>query len=457
MLKFGNKEFRNIQEQVEKNAKDIEKLIEDGVSGGLPSDNPTADGQILVGNTDGSVDWTTETISELVNESEFEELVRATPTSVSIIEDQGKLELMLEHDGNVLDINETPNIFLQKKLVSGTNIKTINGVSILGSGDLQIGEGGIVSDDNVVEFEEISAAPIAPTVVDEATMTKLQDPNTIIKYNNRNYYYTSWIGGDAQTVEYRNVVTIVRNPATGNASIFYNTINVRVVSTGTYTPAGVWFAADDQVFDIPSTLGTDYTDDGAYIWVANKYGTTKTSAWQKYTPGSGGSVDLSNYYTKQESEDQFASKSSFNTTVMGINAVLDDIPNTYATRVSVAGLEATVMGEISSLDSRVETLEDVAAGEGNFVPLDPVTEDGQILVGNIDGTYTWSTQTITELYNTASTANTTANEAKSITVGFSENLSNLRISLDSTDEDVADLNTRVTALENLGNAEEGSY
>ena len=48
--------------------------------------------------------------------SHFEELVRATPTDVSIIEDQGKLELMLEHDGNVLAINDTPNQFLQRRL-----------------------------------------------------------------------------------------------------------------------------------------------------------------------------------------------------------------------------------------------------------------------------------------------------------------------------------------------------
>ena len=44
------------------------------------------------------------------------ELEKATPTDVSIIEDQGKLELMLEHDGNVLAVNDTPNQFLQRRL-----------------------------------------------------------------------------------------------------------------------------------------------------------------------------------------------------------------------------------------------------------------------------------------------------------------------------------------------------
>lgn len=55
-------------------------------------------------------------ISEYININHFEDLVRATPTDVSIIEDQGKLELMLEHDGNVLAINDTPNQFLQRRL-----------------------------------------------------------------------------------------------------------------------------------------------------------------------------------------------------------------------------------------------------------------------------------------------------------------------------------------------------
>ena len=52
-----------------------------------------------------------------------ENLVRETPTDVSIIEDQGKLELMLEHDGNVLAINDTPNQFLQRRLDKPTSQK----------------------------------------------------------------------------------------------------------------------------------------------------------------------------------------------------------------------------------------------------------------------------------------------------------------------------------------------
>lgn len=532
MLKFGNKEFRNIQEQVEKNAKDIEKLIEEGVPGTgseLPTEKPTDNGQILLGNINGSVEWSTETIREF-----------------------------------------------QHELVSGENIKTINGVSILGSGNIQIEGGG--SKDNVVEIADGALrghSTINPYTVDEATLTKLQDPNTIIKYNGDNYYNSELLGNNI--ILYKGFTTISNNTAYGTCSIFYNIINVRTVADNYGT--GLWYTIE-TVFDVPSTLGTTYTEDGDYIWVAKKSGDSADSAWQKYTPGSGnnvvveltnlaysstnptvvdeatmqklkdpntiikyenkfyychkittsnydtiieyktpvtlntfaasgdavfnqdiinvrtegstsafklgvwtridlvrdvptklpstdkyaeygdyvwvanktenlttydwkkytpgsgGSVDLSNYYTKTEADNQFTANTVFNTTTMGINAILDDIPKTYATKTTVNDLETQLRQEISGIDSRVTTLENAGGTGGNFNPQDPVTDDGQILIGNVDGTYSWSTQTIQELWDTADTANTTATTAtNSITA----------------------LDTRVTALENAGGSGGASY
>ena len=37
---------------------------------------------------------------------------------------------------------------------------------------------------------------------------------------------------------------------------------------------------------------------------------------------------------------------------------------------------------------------------GGFNPVETVTDDGQILIGYVDGTYTWATQTIQELWDT---------------------------------------------------------
>lgn len=550
MLKFGNKEFRNIQEQVEKNAKDIEKLIEEGVPGTgseLPTDKPTDNGQILLGNVNGSVEWSTETIREF-----------------------------------------------QHELVSGENIKTINGVSILGSGNIQIEGGG--SENNVVEFANnalIGNTTINPYAVDEATMAKLQDPNTIIKYNNYIYYYDKLISG-TNTILYKSLTNIVKNTAYGRVAMNYDVINVHLVAETSY-PAGLWTSID-TVLGVPCTLGTNYTEDGDYIWVASKSGDSADSAWQKYTPGSvnnivelnnlttnssdptvvdeatmaklkdpntiikydnriyyyhkietsthetvieyktpvtlntfsvsgdaaftqyiinvrsegsfklgvwrnvglvtdvptflpttdkyaedgdyiwvankaenlrtydwkkytpgsGETVDLSNYYTKTQVDSQFVDNATFNTTTMGINTILNDIPNTYATKTSVTeisntvndipntyatkttvtNLETQLRQEIGGIDSRVTTLENASGTGGNFNPKDPVTDNGQILVGSVDGTYSWSTQTIQELWDTADGANTKAtNNATSITA----------------------LEARVAALENIGNAEGGSY
>ena len=47
-----------------------------------------------------------------------------------------------------------------------------------------------------------------------------------------------------------------------------------------------------------------------------------------------------------------------------------------------------------------------------FYPLEPVTDDGQILIGYRGGDYTWTTQTIQEFWDTVDAANRTANEAK---------------------------------------------
>ena len=560
MLKFGNKEFRNIQEQVEKNAKDIEKLIEEGVPGTgseLPTEKPTDNGQILLGNINGSVEWSTETIREF-----------------------------------------------QHELVSGENIKTINGVSILGSGNIQIEGGG--SEDNVVEIADnalVGNTVINPYAVDEATMTKLQDPNTIIKYNNYIYYYDKLISG-TNTILYKSRTNISSNTAYGQATMYYNVINVRTVA-GDY-PIGLWYTID-TVIDVPCTLGTNYTEDGDYIWVASKSGDSADSAWQKYTPGSGnnvvveltnlassssnptvvdeatmqklkdpntiikyenkfyychkittssydtvieyktpvilntyavsgdatftqyiinvrsegstsafklgvwtridlvqnvptelpstdefaadgdyvwvankaenlktydwkkytpgsgGSVDLSNYYTKTETDNQFVDNATFNTTTMGINTILNDIPNTYATKTSVTeisntvneipntyatkttvdGLETQLRQEISGIDSRVTTLENAGSSGGNFNPQDPITDNGQILVGSIDGTYSWSTQTIQEIWDTADGANTTANNNTT-------NIAVLDTKVNTATTNIAALDTRVTALENAG-------
>ena len=85
---------------------------------------------------------------------------------------------------------------------------------------------------------------------------------------------------------------------------------------------------------------------------------------------------------------------------MGINTILNDIPNTYATKTTVTDLETQLRQEIGGIDTRVTTLENAGGGSGGFNPVETVTDDGQILIGYRDGTYTWATQTVQELWDT---------------------------------------------------------
>ena len=84
--------------------------------------------------------------------------------------------------------------------------------------------------------------------------------------------------------------------------------------------------------------------------------------------------------------------------------------------------------------------EETISGGGGFNPVETVTDDGQILIGYVDGTYTWATQTVQELWDTADGANRTANEAKT-------NVTALDTKVTALDTSVTALDGRVTTLE----------
>lgn len=66
--------------------------------------------------------------------------------------------------GHYLDSEEIARDY-QAKLVSGTNIKTVNGMSLLGSGDLEIG-GGDVDDEMSDESENAVQNKVIKAYVD---------------------------------------------------------------------------------------------------------------------------------------------------------------------------------------------------------------------------------------------------------------------------------------------------
>lgn len=108
MITINGKEYRNLQEQVQKNMEDIDELK----AGGIGIDAYTKD----------EADAKFQTIS-----------------GMSTYATQHDLELSIDALATGVE-QELGN--KQDTLVSAMNIKTINGNSILGSGNIQIGEGG---------------------------------------------------------------------------------------------------------------------------------------------------------------------------------------------------------------------------------------------------------------------------------------------------------------------------
>ena len=62
-------------------------------------------------------------------------------------------------------------------------------------------------------------------------------------------------------------------------------------------------------------------------------------------------------YTKTEADNLFATKQSFDTTVLGINTILNDLPNTYVSKTSMATFEANTLQRFETLESRAANIE----------------------------------------------------------------------------------------------------
>ena len=222
----------------------------------------------------------------------------------------------------------------QDTLVSGTNIKTINSQSILGSGDLAISG---VSEEQAQEIAKI------PTLETElAQKANVSDVPTVqhgFKGTTKNYIYSS---GDM--IASNN--SVVSNLENGRADA--NTLNVAIYEWGgsvskilklpssTTTAAGVMSAVDKTKLDsIPENIPTQTEVDNIAANVSaletamnGKQDTLVSGTNIKTINGNsilgegnieitGGEVDLTNYYTKTETDTKLGTKQ--NTLVSGTN------------------------------------------------------------------------------------------------------------------------------------------
>lgn len=154
MLIRDDKEYRNIQQQVAKNTSDIQDLKE---GSGFDIDAYTKEESDAKYQTKTAMsDYYTKTAADSTFQTQAGMSSYATTSSLNSKQDT---------------------------LVSGTNIKTINGVSVLGSGDIVIGEGGttvtggtgiIVSNEGEISIDtsvvaELSDIPTVPTKTSQLT------------------------------------------------------------------------------------------------------------------------------------------------------------------------------------------------------------------------------------------------------------------------------------------------
>lgn len=155
MLIRDGKEYRNLQQQVAENTDDIAELKESG-GGGTIDAYTKAESDAKYQTKTAMSDYYTKTAADDKFQTQSGMSTYATKTEVNAKQDT---------------------------LISGTNIKTINGTSVLGSGDIIIGEGGttvtggtgiIVSNEGEISIDtsvvaELSDIPTVPTKTSQLT------------------------------------------------------------------------------------------------------------------------------------------------------------------------------------------------------------------------------------------------------------------------------------------------
>ena len=223
----------------------------------------------------------------------------------------------------------------QDTLVSGTNIKTINSESILGTGDIQING---VSEE---QAQEIAKIPTLETeLAQKANVSDVPTVQTDNMGTNKNYIYSNFASHDHKY----NVISALKN---GSKSADKYSLLLRTwgpmsaydnfdIDAATTTAAGVMSAADKTKLDsIPETIPSQSEIDGIAANVSaletamdGKQPTLVSGTNIKTINGNsilgegnlvieGGDVDLSNYYTKTETDTKLDTKQ--NTLVSGTN------------------------------------------------------------------------------------------------------------------------------------------
>ena len=221
----------------------------------------------------------------------------------------------------------------QDTLVSGTNIKTINSQSILGSGDLTISG---VSDE---QAQEIAKIPTLETeLAQKANVSDVPTAQTGEEGTNKNYIHSTPFDYDYSV--FSNFIFNPNEEGIQMKSYHWGSKHTRAtlfqIPLVTTSKNGVMSAADKTKLDsIPETIPSQSEIDGIAANVSalqtamdGKQPTLVSGTNIKTINGNsilgegnlvieGGGIDLSNYYTKTETDTKLDAKQ--NTLVSGTN------------------------------------------------------------------------------------------------------------------------------------------
>lgn len=222
-------------------------------------------------------------------------LIVATMGAELNFSDDGKVQhnIRISNDGAFYDNNEIATTdqveAKQDKLVSGTNIKTINGETLLGEGNVVIQGGG----DGKVKDVQVNGTSILNQTTGIANITSIPTPqNTWNSYTTGNYIYSNTWVSDGNNDKVVPTIKSALEQHNGN-------LKMRWWLWGDNGDGKVW----GNVVPTASTVS-----DGAM----SKEDKIKLDG-----------INLSNYYTKTQADNQFAAKGDVPSSVY----TKDDIDN----------------------------------------------------------------------------------------------------------------------------------
>lgn len=240
----------------------------------------------------------------------------------------------------------------QEQLVSGQNIKTINGKSVLGTGDIEITVPNVPVEDVTVNGSSVVANKTA----------KITVPTKVSDLANDSKFITNSVDN---LVNYYNKADVYTKTEIDNTLATFSKLKLTVVESLPST------GSSDTIYLVPAEQTVEQNYYNEYIWLSNKWellGNTK--------------IDLSDYYKKSEVDNKFATK----TDVQAVDAKIPSLDG-YATETYVNNHHDNT--KVDKTDFKFKTVNNQEiTGEGNIsitvpdVPVEGVTVDGVSVVDN---------------------------------------------------------------------------